>query len=127
MDVLLTSYCDWTEYTLYLLAAERAALVERDHLWADEPCARVHLHADPALSIWGGGAPRARRCRAGCFGADDPGLFAVVQSSSGLTATDVVDAVAAHLPVRRTHGWRRRPPDAGPGRSWRSASASLRG
>ena len=28
MEILLTSYCDWTEYTLYLLAAERAGLLE---------------------------------------------------------------------------------------------------
>jgi hypothetical protein len=101
MDVLLTSYCDWTEYTLYLLAAERSALVERFHLWADDPDAPAHLHADPALSIWGGmggsGADVGRM-----FSADDPGLFAVVQSSSGLTAAEVVDAVAAHLPVRRS-------------------------
>ena len=27
MEILLTSYCDWTEYTLYLLAAERAGVL----------------------------------------------------------------------------------------------------
>ena len=101
MDILLTSYCDWTEYTLYLLAAERAALVDRYHLWADDPAAPAHLHADPALSIWGGtGASRADVGR--LFGADDPGLFAIVQSSSGLTATDVAEAVAEYVPVHRT-------------------------
>jgi hypothetical protein len=101
MDFLLTSYCDWTEYTLYLLAAERASLVERHHLWADEPGAPAHLHADPALSIWGGaGTSHADIGR--LFRADDPGLFAVVQSSSGLTATEVAGAVAEHFPIRGT-------------------------
>jgi hypothetical protein len=102
MDVLLTSYCDWTEYTLYLLAAERAALVERHHMWADDPAAPAHLHADPALSIWSGaGASSTDVAR--LFGVDDPGLFAVVQSSSGLTAAEVAAAAAEHFPVRRTN------------------------
>jgi hypothetical protein len=99
MDILLTSYCEWTEYSLYLLAAERASMVVRDHLWADDPAAPAHLHADPALSIWGAaGASPADVAR--LFGADDPGLFAVVQSSSGLSARDVAAAVAENVPVR---------------------------
>jgi Family of unknown function (DUF6492) len=99
MDVLLTSYCEWTEYSLYLLAAERAGLVEGDHVWADDPAARVHLHVDPALSIWDPtGASRARV--QGLFTADDPGVFAVVQSGSGLPADEVVAAAADHLPVK---------------------------
>jgi hypothetical protein len=101
MDILLTSYCDWTEYTLYLLAAERASLVDRHHLWADEPGAPAHLHADPALSIWGGAEASGAEVDR-LFRAQDPGLFAVVQSSSGLTATEVASAVAEHFPVRRT-------------------------
>jgi uncharacterized protein DUF6492 len=100
MDILLTSYCDWTEYTLYLLAAERSALVERFHVWGDEAEAPARLHADPALSIWGG-ADAGREDVARLLRADDPGLFAVVQSSSGLTASDVAAAVAEHFPVRR--------------------------
>jgi Family of unknown function (DUF6492) len=101
MDILLTSYCDWTEYTLYLLAAERCSLVERHHVWADEPAAAAHLHTDPALSIWGGeGASPADVDR--LFNAGDPGIFAVVQSSSSLTANEVADAVAQHFPIRRT-------------------------
>jgi hypothetical protein len=101
MDVLLTSYCDWTEYTLYLLAAERASLLEREHIWADDPSAPAHLHADPELSIWGG-AGASPEDVGRLFSADDPGLFAVVQSSSGLTASEVAGAVGAHLPVRHT-------------------------
>jgi uncharacterized protein DUF6492 len=101
MDILLTSYCDWTEYTLYLLAAEQASLVERHHLWADDPEAPAHLHAHPTLSIWGGDAGSGADVDR-LFHANDPGLFAIVQSSSGLTATEVSDAVARHFPVRRT-------------------------
>jgi Family of unknown function (DUF6492) len=102
MDILLTSYCDWTEYSLYLLAAERASMVERYHLWADDPESPAHLQADPTLSIWGGaGAERADVER--LFGADDPGLFAVVQSNSGVPAIDVAAAVADHIPVRCAH------------------------
>ena len=101
MDTLLTSYSDWTEYSLYLLAAERASLLARHHLWADDPSAPAHLHAHPALSIWGGsGASRADVER--LFGTDDPGLFAVVQSNSGLPAAEVAAAAADHFPVRFT-------------------------
>jgi hypothetical protein len=100
MDVLLTSYCDWTEYTLYLLAAERATLVDRLHVWADDAEVPAHLHADPSLSIWGG-ADAGREDVTRLLRAADPGLFAVVQSSSGLTASDVAAAVAEHFPVRR--------------------------
>jgi hypothetical protein len=99
MEILLTSYCDWTEYSLYLLAAERASLVARHHVWADEPAAPAHLQADPSLSVWGGGGASQTEVSR-LFGADDPGLFAVVQSSSGLRAREVAAAVANHFPVR---------------------------
>jgi uncharacterized protein DUF6492 len=112
MDVLLTSYCDWTEYSLYLLAAERASLLEPHHLWADDPAAPARLHADPALSIWGG-ADASEADVGRLFGAGDPGLFAVVQSSSGLTAADVRAAVAEHIPVRSTDSAPRAPVDTG--------------
>jgi hypothetical protein len=101
MDILLSSYCDWTEYTLYLLAAERASLLDRHHLWGNEPESPARLHADPALSIWGGAEASSADVDR-LFRSDDPGLFAVVQSSSGLTATEVAGAVADHFPVRRT-------------------------
>jgi hypothetical protein len=102
MDVLLTSYCDWTEYSLYLLAAEKASLVERYHVWADDPAAPAHLQADPALSIWGGSTP-SRAAVERLFSTDDPGLFAVIQSSNALPAAEVAAAVAQHFPVRCTH------------------------
>ena len=54
MEVLLTSYCDWTEYTLYLLAAEQADAVSRYHLWADDTRRRPPTWSGTpgALSIW---------------------------------------------------------------------------
>jgi len=101
MDVLLTSYCDWTEYTLYLLAAERAALVEAHHVWADDPAAPAHLQVDPALSIWN--ASRATPANVErLFTPHDPGLFALVQSHAGLPAAEVAEVAADHFPVRET-------------------------
>ena len=113
MDVLLTSYCDWTEYTLYLLAAEDLGLVARDHLWADDPASPAHLHVDPRRSVWSdAGASRADLAR--LFDAADPGLFAVVQSSSGLSAAEVAAAVADRFEIRHT--------DLGPAPAVESAS-----
>lgn len=105
MDVLLTSYCDWTEYTLYLLAGERAEGLERYHLWADDPMAPAHLHTHPAVSIWDSAtASRAHLER--LFTSGDPGLFAVVQSNSGLPPSLVAEVAENHFPVQsmRTGG-----------------------
>ena len=99
MEVLLTSYCDWTEYTLYLLAAEQAAALERYHLWADDPEAPAHLQIDPGVSIWDAtAASRANLER--LFASDVPGLFAVVQSNTGLKASEVAVVARKHFPVR---------------------------
>jgi hypothetical protein len=99
MDILLTAYCEWTEYSLYLLTAELAGLVGRHHVWADDPSAPARVHVDPAVSIWdAAGASRANVER--LFTADDRGLFAVVQSSAGMSAGDVAAAAAVELPVR---------------------------
>jgi hypothetical protein len=100
MDILLTSYCDWTEYTLYMLAAERGGLLEREHLWADDLDAPARLHADPAVSIWGAAQASPANVER-LFSAGEPGLFAVVQSSSGLSAGEIAAVAARHFPVRR--------------------------
>ena len=123
MDVLLTSYCDWTEYTLYLLAGERAALVERDHAWPDETSSR--LQVDPGLSIWDEASASRERVEH-LFASGDRGVFAVVQSNSGLPAAEVAEAVGDHFPVRSVPA--QRVPEAN-GRSKleeRSAAASRR-
>jgi hypothetical protein len=99
VEILLTSYCEWTEYTLYLLAAESAGLVAPYHIWADDPAAPAHVHVDPHINVWdaanASGASIER-----FFTADDPGLFAVVQSNTRFSAADVAAAVADRIPVR---------------------------
>ena len=99
MEILLTSYCDWTEYTLYLLAAERAAVLERYHLWADDPGAPAHLHADAAVSIWDASAASRGNVER-LFAPEAPGLFGVVQSNAGLQASEVAAVAARHFPVQ---------------------------
>jgi Family of unknown function (DUF6492) len=99
MDILLTSYCDWTEFTLYLLVAEWAGLVARHHVWADDPASPAHLQLDPTVSVWDA-ATASRASVERLFTADDPGLFAVVQSNTGLAASEVTAVVADHFPVR---------------------------
>ena len=94
---MLASYCDWTEYSLYLLAAEAAGLVERHHLWADDPTAPVHLHANPAISIWDAAAASRANVEK-LFTADDPGVFAVVQSSMDLAVGEVTSVAREHFP-----------------------------
>jgi len=101
MDVLLTSYCDWTEYSLYLLAAERADLVGLHHVWANDPAAPAHLHSNPALCIWDAADATPAKVER-LFAPEDPGLFAVVQSNSGLSARDVGAVAGRHFPVRQT-------------------------
>ena len=114
MDVLLTSYCDWTEYTLYLLVAEELSLLPREHLWADEHESPARLHA-PALSVWGdGGVSGAELGRR--LDAAGSGLFAVVQSSSGLPANEVAVAFSDCFPVRSTHVASAAPAGAGASR-----------
>lgn len=100
-EVLLTRYCEWTEFTLYLLTAERAGLLARYHLWADDPAAPAHLHVNAATSVWHArSATRERVAR--LFADDDPGLFAVVQSNTRFPASEVASVVAEHIPVRAT-------------------------
>ena len=99
MEILLTSYCDWTEYTLYLLAAERAGVLGSHHLWADHPKAPAHLHTHPAFSIWDSAAASPAQLER-LFASEDPGLFAVVQSNSGLPPSEVAAVAEGHFPVR---------------------------
>ncbi len=113
MEVLLTSYCDWTEYTLYLLAAEQSDAVNRYHLWADDPQAPAHVHTRPDFSIWDS-ATASREHLERLFTSEDPGLFAVVQSNSGLAPSEVAAVAENHSAVRsiRTGGPIRQGPRA---------------
>lgn len=102
MDVLLTSYCDWTEYTLYLLAAEQADLLEWHHRWCGDADDTVTpLQVSSGTSIWDRAAATPENVERLLSG-HDPGLFAVVQSNTGLAAEQVAAVVARHHPVRRT-------------------------
>jgi hypothetical protein len=99
IDTLLTSYCDWTEYTLYLLEAERSGVLERVHVWADDPSATASLQLSPELSIWH--AERASQENIErLFTTDEPGLFAVLQSSTGWPASEVAAAARQFFDVR---------------------------
>jgi hypothetical protein len=101
MDVLLTSYCNWTEYTLYLLTADNTGLFDHYHLWSDNPAAVTRLQIDPALSIWvTAAASKANLER--LFAAEEPGLFAVVQSRSGLPVDVIAPVAGGRFEVRRT-------------------------
>jgi hypothetical protein len=103
IDVLLTSYCDWTEYTLYLLAAEHCGLLGSRPLVVgetdDSRTPPLQVAAD--ASIWGresATVDHLERLLAG----SDPGLFAVVQSNTGLPAETLTGVVSRHIPIRRT-------------------------
>jgi Family of unknown function (DUF6492) len=98
MEILLTSYCTWTEYSLYMLAAERAELLDRLHIWANDPRAGAWLQVDPRVSIWyanGASGTDVERL----FSSEIPGLFAVVQSAAGLTASEVAAVAGEHFAV----------------------------
>jgi Family of unknown function (DUF6492) len=103
MDVLLTSYCDWTEYTLYLLAADHSGLLGCRHHVVEEgdggDVAPLQVAAD--MSIWGRETATTHHLER-LLGGSDPGLFAVVQSNTGLPAEELTGVVAQHMPVRRT-------------------------
>jgi hypothetical protein len=102
MEVLLTNYCEWTEFTLYLLTAEWGGLLSQYHLWADDPEAVAHLHVNAAKSVWYARSATTERVGRLFRADDDPGLFAVVQSNTGFPASEVASVAAEHIPVRAT-------------------------
>lgn len=99
MDTLLTSYCDWTEFTLYLLGAESSGLLDKRHIWADDPAVPHRLQVDPDTSIWDAGGASVEAVQR-LFTAVDPGLFAVVQGGT-MSAGEVAGVVEEQFAVRR--------------------------
>lgn len=105
MDVLLTSYCDWTEYTLYLLTAEFFGLTDKYHVWCGgEGDESQPLQVKPDVSLW-----NTRRdpedIAAGLdvlLTGSDPGIFGIVASGSATRAKWVSDAASQRFPVRHT-------------------------
>ena len=100
MRVLLERYMvDWTEYTLYWLNAEREGLIEQFH--AGPAAGMPSLHTDE--SVWFSG-PNDRNLKqwdaARHFAADGDGIFAVVQSNTGIPVESVVEKLRPFMPVK---------------------------
>jgi hypothetical protein len=98
VDTLLTTYADWTEYSLYLLEATRSGLLDDQHQWCGTDTA-ARLQVAPERSIW------TRReatpaAVARLYDDQDPGLFAVVQSNAGMPVAEIAAAVAEVVPLR---------------------------
>jgi uncharacterized protein DUF6492 len=99
-DVLLSQAgAHWTEYTLYYLTGERHGLLERLHTLRTQGNRTFFCSSniwqkttDNDFNLWD---------VARCFGDDDPGLFSVVQSSTGISARRVRHRLRPYLNVAR--------------------------
>jgi len=96
-DVLLSqARACWSEYTLYYLTGERHGLLERLHTIADHGTRRLfclsNIWHETDFDSWDA---------ARCFGDDDPGLFSVLQSITGVSARRVRNRLRPHLRVNR--------------------------
>ncbi|MGV7240909.1 DUF6492 family protein [Caballeronia sp. M23-90] len=93
--VLLANYTiDWTEYTLYWLNAEREGLLDQYH--AAAPVGQKTLHA--AESVWH--ANKMQQWDGALqFAADSDGLFAVVQSNTGIALSKVAETLSPYFPI----------------------------
>lgn len=101
MDVLLTSYCNWTEYTLYLLMAESSGLLDRRHRWCVEGDDHelTPLQVAPENSIWDRRTATVQHLEMLLSGSD-PGIFGVVQSNTRMDPGLLKGVVTQHFPVR---------------------------
>ena len=102
MDVLLTSYCNWTEYTLYLLSASHAGLLSGHHRWCGEDPSVPHLQVPSDVSIWERRAATVENIDRLLSG-EQPGMFAVAQSNTGVDPDTIARHVERRIPVRHTH------------------------
>jgi hypothetical protein len=95
-EVLLSRYAiDWTEYTLYGLYLETSGRLSDFHVWPQNE-ARVRLHS--AINVWSDD-DFEKVDIAGLFGPENPGLFAVVQSNSGVTPQRIAEAIRPYLDI----------------------------
>jgi hypothetical protein len=95
-EVLLSRYTiDWTEYTLYQLHLESSGRLDDFHVWPRAD-AKVRLHS--AINVWGGD-DFEKVDVAALFGPANPGLFAVVQSNSGVTPQRIAEAIRPYLNI----------------------------
>lgn len=101
MEVLLQRYAmDWTEYTLYWLNAEHQGLIDQYHAFP-EP-GGVELHT--SVSIWRagtGGENLQKWDAAKHFSPDDKGIFAVIQSNTGLNIDQITKKLSPYMPIKR--------------------------
>ncbi len=99
MKVLLQRYAmDWTEYTLYWLNAEQQGLIDEFHC---TPAAGLRLHTD--VSVWTAGnhGENLKQWNAEKhFSEDDQGIFAVIQSNTGLGIGEIVRKLEPFMPIK---------------------------
>lgn len=101
MKVLLQRYAmDWTEYTLYWLHAQAQGLIDTFHT-VPVPGA-LQLHTD--VSIWNagkGGENLQNWDAARHFSDEGKGIFAVIQSNTGLDIDQVTEKLRPYMPIQR--------------------------
>ena len=99
MKVLLQRYAmDWTEYTLYWLNAQQQGLIDQFH---SPPVTGLQLHTD--ISIWtaGGQGENLKKWDAHRhFSEQGKGIFAVIQSNTGLSMENIVRKLEPFLPIK---------------------------
>ncbi len=95
-EVLLSRYTvNWTEYTLYALYLESSNRLHEFHAWP-EPDAKVRLHS--AVNVWSDDDFEAVDFAA-LFGPDNPGVFAIVQSNTGVRPQRIAEAIRPYFNV----------------------------
>jgi hypothetical protein len=101
MEVLLQRYAmDWTEYTLYWLNAEEQGLIDMFHAFP-EPGAMA-LHTDESIWTAGSGGENLKRWDAQkYFAGDGKGIFAVIQSNTGLNVDEITKKLEPFMPIKR--------------------------
>jgi len=95
-EVLLSHYTiDWTEYTLYNLYIESVERLSEFHVWP-QVGSRTLLHS--AINVWGDDNFDDVNIPA-LFGPGNPGLFAVIQSNSGVRPQRIAEAIRPYVNV----------------------------
>ncbi len=95
-EVLLSRYAiDWTEYTLYGLYLESSGRLHEFHVWPDDHT-KVRLHS--TVNVWSDDDFETVDFAA-LFRLDNPGLFAVVQSNTGVTPHRISQAIRPYFSV----------------------------
>jgi Family of unknown function (DUF6492) len=93
-EVLLSRYAvDWTEYTLYALYLESSGRLDDLHVWP-KAGARVSLHS--IINVWSDD-DFDKVDLAALFGPENPGVFAVIQSNTGVTPQRIATAIRPYL------------------------------